>query len=243
MTNTRTQTTWSGARHDFQGAFNEQYYYLSPCAGSTYRDMPFSILGKHTPQWGTVQGLDYLTLQLVDFNGDVYYVFVSADLHSYINARDAVDTTYDNNADNPNLVKLDSGAGTRIGTQFTFTYTQSQSNRIDALLKVDDGCILKFYMQGQVWGRDRLMMHGLSTTSSVYDSHFVFTRFVIAAVIQPPKCYRCHICGLCGDFKNPSHDSSGKSGDMETCSGSTVGFTAGWGPENAFAYDDKLTAP
>merc|ERR1740131_680655 len=50
------------------------------------------------------------------------------------------------------------------------------------------------------------------------------------AVIQPPSCYRCFSCGICGDFKN--------SGDQfETCDGGVVEFGTGWWGSKPFNYD------
>ena len=161
-----TDTTWAGARHDFQGSANGQYYYLSQCAGSSTDDMPFSILGKHTPWHGTVQGLDYLTFELFDDLGAKYYLFLSASLQYYINAEDAVDTLYDNNANNAALRPLTSGQETPIGSKFTFEFTQIWSSRIEARLSIASSfgpeCSVSLHMQGQVFGsQQRFMMHGL----------------------------------------------------------------------------------
>ena len=127
--------------------------------------MPFSILGKHTPWRSTVQGLDYFTIELFDDFGAKYYLFISANLHSYISADDAVDTLYDSNANNPALNQISSGEDTQIGSKFSFKFTQSSSSRIDARLSIVSSygpeCSLSFYMQGQVWGsQNRYMMHG-----------------------------------------------------------------------------------
>ena len=121
--------------------------------------MPFSILGKHTPQWGSVQGLDYLTLELFDINGDVYYVFISASIHSYATASDAGTTFYDD-VDSKQLTALTSGHEMAIGERFAFKFTQISNNAIDAVLTIDGECTLKFNMAGQVWSGVRYVMHG-----------------------------------------------------------------------------------
>merc|ERR1711971_626449 len=154
-------------------------------------------------------GLDHFTIAL--YGETEYYIFISANLHSYIEVAQASGSAYDDNAGNANLISMVSGADTLIG-DFTFRYTQTIANQqIDAVLTTADGCTVSFYMKGQIWGaQNRYMMH--------------------VAVIQPPRCYRCHTCGICGDFK-----SSGS--QLQTCHGSTIPFTAGWGSSNAFAYD------
>jgi len=214
-------TTWNGHKHDFQGSANGQYYYVSPCAGSGHEDMPFSILGKHTP-WkdGSVQGLDYFTFELFDEFGGKFYLFISATLHAYISADDAVDTLYDNNINNPALVQIQDDVETQIGVKFTFWYKTSQSKkgsdeisaRLDIASAFGSDCSVEFSMQGQQWDDStaRYMMH--------------------AVVITPPPCYRCFSCGICGDFKTADKE-------MESCFGSTITIVEGWDDDNAFAYD------
>ena len=60
-----------------------------------------------------------------------------------------------------------------------------------------------------------------------------------AVVLQPPACYSCFSCGLCGDFMRSIGDLEALFGQqaMYTCHGGDVLFEPGWGGDNAFAYD------
>eukprot|EP01084_Bolivina_argentea_P055962 102480_1 len=83
--------TFNGDRHDFMGFNATQYYYIHPCRTITgihiTRDeMPFSMLGYHYQMRETsVTGLDYITLELYDNTGELYYVWLSASIASWGN--------------------------------------------------------------------------------------------------------------------------------------------------------------
>lgn len=64
-------------------------------------------------------------------------------------------------------------------------------------------------------------------------------RFIMhSVVIEPPSCYRCFSCGLCGDFKREMNGDVDGVNALETCHGGEVEFEAGWTADNAFAYDE-----
>eukprot|EP01083_Nonionella_stella_P099912 281190_1 len=72
---------WNGDNHDFQGQPNtgkDQFYYVHRCQGTQIWNLPFNILGRHY-RWSasSVSGLDYITIELFDDTGDVYYLWLS----------------------------------------------------------------------------------------------------------------------------------------------------------------------
>eukprot|EP01083_Nonionella_stella_P112998 332936_1 len=78
--------TGDGDDHHFMGVGDEsqQYYYIHPCDGTTRRQMPFTLLGRHVKYYGSVTTIDYVTLELFDFNGDKYFVWLSSSINSWI---------------------------------------------------------------------------------------------------------------------------------------------------------------
>eukprot|EP01083_Nonionella_stella_P048819 130317_1 len=221
-------TVWNGNRHDFQGqparnfsgTFKEQYYYLHPCAGSSLTDdMPITIMGRHY-HWGdrSVTGLDYITLELYDDNGDQYLAWFSSSIHHWVlNGFGTMNSLFDAH-DTATLNDLVSGATTNLGLEdkFKITYAQTNDRRIDVYIEIGDFCSLQFYMYGQMNFVDgRYRMHYLQIT--------------------PPFCYKCHSCGLCGDFKS---ESTGETIEfLETCDGYSIGYRAGWSATIEEAYD------
>eukprot|EP01084_Bolivina_argentea_P139534 245457_1 len=206
----------SRGRHDFMGqpaaTGQSQYYYVARCNGESVDDMPFTIIGQHTQLNSAVTGLEYVTLQLYDSDGTEYLAFFSGSIASY-GTRDTttpVSTLYADNeaAASVTLMDITAAADTSIGSRFSVLYTRS-GTRIDVVLTIDGTCTVEFYMTG-----------ANPTQHTLY--------------ITPPECYKCFICGLCGDFKR-----SQSSGPlyMETCSGGFVSYAAGWAASNAFAYD------
>ncbi len=86
-----------------------------------------------------------------------------------------------------------------------------------ASLLIDGVCSVRWWMTGQVF----------DSALSRYTMH--------AVVIEPPQCYRCFSCGLCGDFKAAMSVDGADS--LETCHGGSVLVEPGYSGENAFAYD------
>ena len=212
-------SVWNGARHDFQGLPNGQYYYVTPCHGATYKDMPFNILAKHRPWRGkSVEGMEYFTFELFDDDGQRFYVFFSSSFQSVINAENATSTLYDDNMDSPYLFDLVAGNETEIGERFSVYFEQTDGNMLDAVIYIDGGCPIEFFMEGQV---------ARSKQDGRWLMHYGF--------IHPPSCYKCFTCGLCGDFKRAKAYSGWEY--LETCYGSTLPYKAGWGGENYFAFE------
>ena len=180
--------------------------------------MPFNILAKHRPWKGkSVQGVEYFTFELFDDDEQRFYLFFSSSFQKMINASLAVSTLYDDNRDSPFLYDIPAENETEIGERFSVYFMQTDGNRLDAVIYVDDGCSIEFFMEGQVSRKKdgRWLMH--------------------LGLIYPPSCYKCFACGLCGDFKRE------KSGDgwqhLETCYGGTLPYKAGWGGDNYFAFE------
>jgi len=198
---------WNGHRHDFQG--DDEYYYVTPCAGSDHVDLPFDIVGQHL-EWGEshVSGLQYLTFVLYDDNGDTLLLFMNADIQSFTKANSVTSTLY-SSYNTAALTTIVPNEITPMGSRFTLFFTQNGAS-IDASLSMD-GCMVSFWMQGQ-----------LTNEFDRYTSH--------AVVIQPPSCYRCHICGLCGDFQSSDEQ-------MQSCYGFAMPYTDGYSADVAFAYD------
>ena len=67
--------TFDGQHHDYMGEDNGQYYYVSPCHGASYSDMPFNVIGTHMHWAGTATSLKYVTLELID-DDKRYYVYL-----------------------------------------------------------------------------------------------------------------------------------------------------------------------
>eukprot|EP01083_Nonionella_stella_P263575 895219_1 len=215
---------WNGNKHDFQGqptvnfsgVFKEQYYYMYPCAGSSFTDMPFAISGRHYHWNGLpVTGLDYITIELYDDNGDVHFLWFSSSLHHWVT--NGPTTLFD--AYNSSELNELSNLTTILGqtNKFRVTYTQSSDKRIDVLLEIGNkGCSVQLFMYAQTnFVDNRYRMHYLQ--------------------IAPPFCYKCHSCGLCGDFKRASSGDTYE--DLETCGGGMAQYRDGWSADITEAYD------
>ncbi len=183
--------------------------------------MPFNILAKHSPWKGrSVQGLEYFTFELFDVDGQRFYLFFSASFQSVIAAENAASTLYDDNVGSPYLVDLVAGNETEIGERFSVYFVEAEGSRIDAVIYIDDGCSIEWFMESQVVRKrdGRAIMH--------------------FGLIHPPHCYKCFACGLCGDFKRARSVSDWQY--LETCYGSTLPFKAGWAEGNYFAFEKVL---
>ena len=88
---------------------------------------------------------------------------------------------------------------------------------MEATLWIDGVCSVRWWMTGQIF----------DSALSRYTMH--------AVVIEPPECYRCFSCGLCGDFKRAMTGDAAQA--LETCHGGEVMFEPGYTGDNAFAYD------
>eukprot|EP01083_Nonionella_stella_P174389 604371_1 len=201
---------WSGTRahHDFMGqpaTGQSQYYYVARCNGATVDDMPFTIIGKHK-QWSG-SGVTGLQYVTMELYDDdgSEYIVFLSSSIARYGSRGA-STLYDEQGQ---LAYLTSGVDTTIGNRFSIQITRS-SSRMNAVLTIDGTCTVQFWMDGSMTG-----MHTL--------------------YITPPDCYRCFICGLCGDFRRAAAATSRQK--LETCGGGFVEYTKGWGSDNAFAYD------
>eukprot|EP01083_Nonionella_stella_P282652 961806_1 len=202
--------TWSGVRgrHDFMGqpaTGKSQFYYVARCNGATVDDMPFTIIGKHK-QWSG-SGVTGLQYVTMELYDDdgSEYIVFLSSSIARYGSRGA-STLYDEQGQ---LAYLTSGVDTTIGNRFSIQITRS-SSRMNAVLTIDGTCTVQFWMDGSMTG-----MHTL--------------------YITPPDCYRCFICGLCGDFRRAAAATSRQK--LETCGGGFVEYTKGWGSDNAFAYD------
>eukprot|EP01083_Nonionella_stella_P180253 642262_1 len=213
---------WNGDRHDFQGqpsTGKDEFYYLHRCAGVDSTMMPFSISGRHH-RWSSksVSGLDYIIIHLVDSNGDMYYVWLSSGIHAYLDAATATNTNYDDNTATASA--LTSGTEEQIGSRFALLYTQTSTNQIKVVLTIQQTCTVELYMKGE----------------AVYDSATGFDRYRMHYLqITPPECYRCFICGLCGDFANKA--TYGVWERVQTCNGGFTSYRAGYSAAITEAYD------
>ena len=206
-------TTFNGEIHDFQGQMNsgkKRFYYVTPCAGYNYDDMPFSIIANHESWAGRqVSGIDYITLYLYESATESYSVFISGSILGY--AQDT-DDSYDDVVANGNLISITSSPIT-FGTRFSLTYTQPNANSINGVLTIDDECTVRFNMYGQYYySNGRWRMHRME--------------------ILPLDCYQCMVCGLCGGYKTQRG-----AWQLETCNGGSVSFSSGWSANNQFAWD------
>eukprot|EP01084_Bolivina_argentea_P200533 342907_1 len=206
-------TTFNGNKHDFQGNKNDlsktQFNYMYPCIDYTFEEQPFALIGTHYPYFGRAQtGLDYVVLRLIDRDDSEYLVFLSTYIAAYT---ERVTSTLIDDYDINNMNILLSDISTPIGTgnRFQIIYTEiSVNNRISVLLKIDNLCELKFRMSGQHQKvNNKWRMHDI--------------------IIEPPQCYKCTTCGLCGTFNIPDWT-------MPNCYGDTFPFSAGTFWYNAY---------
>eukprot|EP01083_Nonionella_stella_P256887 879898_1 len=204
--------TWSGQRHDFMGQptkGNSQVYYVARCNGVSVDAMPFTIIGHHTyiGLSDIMTGLDYLTFELYDDDGTEYLLFFNSSIASYTTRYDAGSTLYAS-VESTVLTSIRSDTNTQIGNRFSIRFTESFDD-IEAILTIDGTCFVKFWMES--WT-------GITTL-----------------YIKPPTCYKCFICGLCGDFKREAAISHLQK--LETCDGGFVNYVAGWESHDDFAHD------
>ena len=154
------------------GGDYHQYYYMHPCLETINGDpicrddMPFTMLGQHyLSNWSPYTTLDYLTFELFDDNGDIYYIFFSSAFQSWIKTSNMMcDTSLHDELDpSDTLNTLSSGVSITIGNRFEVLYTKSGT---DYLLKLTIGgmCELSLSMYGwyPVNGRNRV--HNLYVT-------------------------------------------------------------------------------
>lgn len=100
---------------------------------------------------------------------------------------------------------------------FRYYTWSAASDQLEATLWIDDLCKVHWWMTGQI-----------------YDS--ALGRFIMhAVVLEPPECYQCFSCGLCGDFKREITNNVFQI--LETCHGGEVMFQPGYTGDNLFAYD------
>eukprot|EP01083_Nonionella_stella_P300620 1027357_1 len=143
------------------------------CRGTKPWNMPFSISGRHY-RWSarSVSGLDYITIELLDTNGDAYYAWLSSGIAAWLDAASASGTLYDDNTGN----RMTSGVEEAIGNRFKIMFTQVSSNRIDVVLTVDDECTVELYMAGQA--------RFISASSVVYVVILIPVRLVVYGNMQ-----------------------------------------------------------
>lgn len=176
-------TTFAGVKHDYQGLPQnglDQFYYIHQCAGYDKTDLPYTMIGRHFPYRGStkVSGLDYMVLELFDYDGTEYVAFFSSAIHEFGQSEN---TDYDTVE---GLSAFSSGVTTTIGTRFSIHYLQKDSKQIHVTLTVDNHCRLSFTMIGQ---------YDYNSDLGRYTMHYVR--------VNPPECYKCAVCGLLGDFK------------------------------------------
>ena len=151
---TKSQTTFNGQRHHFQGKIqnpDDQYYMMTSCDPNDRERQPFSILGRFWEyrRGNNKQGLDYLTIMLYD-GPDTYYVFLSVDVRSYVRATQGVSTLYDENVENGVAMEPLPRGDTRIMDKFTIKVSNNRGqNDVRATILTDDGCKQDIRMKRQ----------------------------------------------------------------------------------------------
>ena len=162
------------------------------------------MVGRHFPYRGStkVSGLDYMVLELFDYDGSEYVAFFSSAIHEYGQSEN---TDYDTVT---GLSAFSSGVTTTIGTRFSIHFVQKDSKQIHVTLTVDNHCMLSFTMIGQ---------YDYSTDLGRYTMHYVR--------VNPPDCYKCAICGLFGDFQG--YEMQTCDGESTVTYG---GYTNAWDP-------------
>ena len=146
--------------------------------------MPFDVMGKHRKWKGSVQGLEYLVFNLFGQNDDdLILLFFSSSFQSVVAGAEAMGPLYEDNVDSAAIIDLQADTENVISSRFHLFYSWS-GHTLRAILTIDGGCSLRWHVQGQIFDDDldRYIMHSV--------------------VIEPPSCYRCFSCGLCGDFND-----------------------------------------
>eukprot|EP01084_Bolivina_argentea_P108293 193529_1 len=218
-------TMWNKKTHHFSGVYQLQYYLVAECGpqqaviDAKHANMPFSILGKYYPYSSgnpRPTTLDYVTFILynpvVEGEGEqqIYYVFLSPDIRSYIQAQPADDgaapnTLYDKNTDG-SLSSFDSSIGEWItlgNTMFKIKANKGKgASDVTFELKIKDehDCVIKVYMKKQ--GRN---------VGSPQRYRMNYMR------IYNPECYKCRMCGQFGDFQHTTTQTN-----MLNCNGESV---------------------
>ena len=218
---------WNGNTHDFmgqpiadfEGVTKSQYYYIHACAGSDTEELPFAMLGTHSGHPSTsVTGFDYMTFILYDNNGDEYFLFLHPQFQAYVKKAFLVSTVYENNHIGA-LTNLHDGVAQQIGGRFNVvanTVADISPPRVNAVITIDGTEKFNIYMQAQAWN-----------WGGRYRMNYVQW--------DPPSKFKCHICGLCGDFKRPKTGAVVE--HIETCDGEVVDYRDGWGDKAPEAFD------
>ena len=195
--------TFAGVLHHFQGERQailnglKQFYYIHPCKGYNHNDLPYHLIGQHLSMNDRVSSIDYLVLELFDDDGEQYNVFLSSTLRSYANTDE---TDYDALTAHTN--ELVSSDETLIGNRFKLIYDKDGEKTVHVTLYVDDECPLEFTIIRQAIFNAQL---------NRYQMHYVR--------VNPPKCFKCAICGLLGTFRDQR---------METCHGEFIEEFGEW---------------
>lgn len=184
----------NGDRHDFQGQpdstnddgeLQNQFYYVAACDGSDSEDLPYHILGTHY-YWGTrdVSGIDYLTIELFG-PSNTFFVYFSSAIAAYARQSDSTYADYDATVADGGVTDLTSNVPTTVGGYFQLEYEEISSTQSYLTITIDFLHEINIYMVGQmneVDGRRRM--------------HYVY--------MTAASVYKCHMCGLCGNYKDTS---------------------------------------
>eukprot|EP01084_Bolivina_argentea_P140179 246519_1 len=157
-------------------------------------------MGTHIYWRSSVKTLHYITLELYDYNGDEYLVWFNGYIHEYVLNNNNISPLYDTAKNQASLNTLISGVQTNIGERFKILYKQINSKTISVDMIIDGVCELTFYM-------------------------YMSNSRIHKLVIKPPTCYKCHVCGLCGDFKTKPTSSKWKR--LESVTGQIVKYRTG----------------
>lgn len=152
---------------------------MSPCAGSTHDDMPFSVLGKHTPFSLATESsslsleneiaFQYGSARRLMSNGSDSDIVVQGLEYLTLELYDDNDDMYllfmsssfaaymdasqaiDSLYDSnmANAISLMPGSSTQIGNMFKLFFEASGS-KITAVLTINGSCTLHWYIQGEV---------------------------------------------------------------------------------------------
>jgi hypothetical protein len=198
--------TWAGDTHHCQGS-NNLYYYMYPCANHARQDMPFDIAGYHYTHGGSATSVSTLYYALlVLYDTDAVAAGATTDkYYVWINPafqKYSISTSAANGMlYDSSATSLVSGVQTSIGNRFEITVTTSY-RRVDVVLNIFE-CELSFYMSGSGVGH--------------------------AIYITPPACYRCHTCGLCGNFIWPTTDTTNRyAHNLPLCTGGRRFYRHEW---------------
>ena len=202
--------TFDGQHHNYMGEDNGQYYYVSPCHGASYSDMPFNVIGTHMHWAGTATALKYITLELIEDDDKRHYVYLDGNTKIYKESDEEPSTIWDDGTE------LTEEVPTELGSKFVVNVGPT----LEGHRPLHHGYEVRVSINGSSCG-------GPETSDLILFVQNGGTSGTMNLVVFPPKCYKEFACGLCGSQMIASHlvDVTLEDGIMRTCDDALSSWT------------------